>query len=102
MTAASPPLRIDAHQHVWDRARVSYPWLRGDLIFTPDGMRLAYLAAAPDDRFQDAGEIPADPANPSLGGRLVFDNAPVSFATPPDVPSRPVKLLIVEEQIRVE
>jgi hypothetical protein len=86
-----------------------YPWLRGDLVFTPDGLRLAYMAAAADERFLDAGEIPADPANPSLGGRLVFDKVPQAFPTgrppwqpQPDVPTRPVKMLIVEEQMRVE
>jgi Tol biopolymer transport system component len=79
-----------------------YPWVRGDLVFTPDGLRLAYMAAAPDDRFQDAGEIPADPANPSFGGRLVFDKTAQTFGVAPDVPTRPVRLLVVEEQIRVE
>lgn len=82
-----------------------YPWLRGDLLFTPDGTRLAYLAAAPDDRFTDAGEIPADPTNPAAGGRLVFEKArtgPGSFPKPPGAADRPVKLLVVEEQIGVE
>jgi L-fuconolactonase len=39
------PSRIDAHHHVWDPARYSYPWMAGDAMdpvrraFTPDDLR---------------------------------------------------------------
>jgi hypothetical protein len=85
-----------------------YPWVRGDLLFTPDSGRVAYVAAAADDRFADAGEIPADPTNPSAGGRLVFDKAPRAVVptafryNQPDPTKRPVKILVVEEQIGTE
>ena len=85
-----------------------YPWVRGDLLFTPDGSRVAYVAAAADDRFADAGEIPADPANPSAGGRLVFDKVPRALvptgfrSNQPDPANRPLRLLVVEEQIGTE
>ena len=79
-----------------------YPWVRGDLVFTPDGGRLAYLATAPDERFLDAGEIPADPANPAAGGRLVFDKPTGQTAVSPGLAKQPVKMLVVEEQIGAE
>jgi len=78
-----------------------YPWVRGDLLFTPDGRRLAYLAAAPDERFADAGEIPADPTNPAAGGRLIFEKVRGQRLSPGMV-TKPVKLLVVEEQIGAE
>lgn len=37
--------RIDAHQHFWDPARYSYPWMAGEAMepvrrtFTPDDLR---------------------------------------------------------------
>ncbi len=43
MTA--PPLRIDAHQHVWDRARADYPWLRGD--YAPIARPFGFAELAP-------------------------------------------------------
>jgi Tol biopolymer transport system component len=79
-----------------------YPWVRGDLVFTPDGGRLAYLATASDERFLDAGEIPADPANPAAGGRLVFDKPKGQTAFSPGMVKQPVKVLVVEEQIGAE
>ena len=78
-----------------------YPWVRGDLRFTPDGGRLAYLAAAPDPRFADAGDIPTDPAIPAAGGRLVFERSSEQ-PTAPALINRPVKMLIVEEQLAAE
>lgn len=79
-----------------------YPWVRGDLRFTPDGTRLAYLAAAPDERFLEAGEIPADPANPAAGGRLVFEKPRGDAARIPGKVMRPIKLLLVEERVELE
>ena len=43
VTSATP--RIDAHQHFWDPARYSYPWMAGEAMdpvrraFTPDDLR---------------------------------------------------------------
>ena len=79
-----------------------YPWVRGDLRFSLDGSRLAYVAAAPDDRFLDAGEIPADPGNPAAGSRLVFETPKGDHSYSPGRVKLPVKLLMVEEQVELE
>jgi len=47
----SPATRIDAHQHFWDPARYSYPWMAGDAMdpvrrpFGPDDLRPSLRAA---------------------------------------------------------
>lgn len=79
-----------------------YPWVRGDLQFTPDARRVAYLAAAADPRFTEAGELPADPTNPAAGARLVFERAPGHRALSAEQVKHPVKLLVVEETIAAE
>lgn len=50
----SSATRIDAHQHFWDPARYSYPWMAGDAMdpvrraFGPDDLRPALRAAGID------------------------------------------------------
>ena len=47
----SSPIRIDAHQHFWDPARYTYPWMAGDAMdpvrraFGPDALRPSLHAA---------------------------------------------------------
>jgi L-fuconolactonase len=49
-----PATRIDAHQHFWDPARYSYPWMSGDAmdpvrrVFSPDDLRPALHSAKID------------------------------------------------------
>lgn len=44
-------MRVDAHQHFWDPARYSYPWMAGEAmdpvrrVFAPDDLRDALVAA---------------------------------------------------------
>jgi L-fuconolactonase len=47
-------MRVDAHQHFWDPARYSYPWMAGDAMdpvrraFAPDDLRDVLVAAGID------------------------------------------------------
>jgi len=47
-------MRIDAHQHFWDPARYTYPWMAGEAMdpvrraFVPDDLRAALAASAID------------------------------------------------------
>ena len=84
---------------VVDRAEVgAYPWVRGDLRFTPDGRRVAYIAAGQDERFLEAGDAMVESG---AGGRLVFQRRRTPSVTP-DKLKQPVKLLRVEEEIGAE
>ena len=93
---------LSLHHWFCGQQRPDTPWVRGDLRFSLDGSRLAYVAAAPDDRFLDAGEIPADPGNPAAGSRLVFETPKGDRSYSPGRVKLPVKLLMVEEQVELE
>jgi hypothetical protein len=85
----------------------AFPWIRGDVMFTADGRRVAYLAAAADPRFADAALVPRLPGDPTAGARMVFHGPPTDSrrVLQPGgqaAMAAPIKLLIVEEDVEVE
>jgi len=80
----------------------AFPWVRGDPVFALDGRRVAYLAAAPDPRFAEAGLVPQQAGVGAAGQRLVFHRSPDMRRLPDHVATTPVKLLVVEEDLIVE
>jgi hypothetical protein len=94
-----------------------YPWIRAAPFFDRTGTRLAYIAVAGDDRLADAEELPRLLDDPTAGGVLVFEKSLATrererFTLPegrapglplrPATPERPLRLMLVEEQLREE
>ena len=61
---------IDAHHHLWDLARIEYPWLmaKGEVRFfgQPDPIRKDYLT---EDFLQDAGDFISRSVHIQVGAR---------------------------------
>ena len=57
------------------------------------------MATPIDWRFDSAEEIPYDPLNPALGGKLVINKSVDSLSMTPAERGKPIDLRIVEERI---